>query len=280
MIRGLVRKIIPFSSVDGPGNRTAIFFQGCNFNCLYCHNPETINICKACGTCAFVCPYDAVEFLGDRVKWNEDKCMDCGLCIKKCKNNCGPRTKYMSVGEILKEILKSKPFISGITVSGGECTLQNKFLIDLFEKINKLNLSIFVDTNGSLDFSKNEQLTNLIDKAMLDIKSFDNEEHKMLTGRDNTLVLKNAKYLASINKLYEIRTVIVPELLNNERNVNEISRLISSLNPNIRYKIIKYRPMGVRENKIDPSILSPSQDYMENLRNIAIKNGCRDVIIL
>lgn len=36
----LINKIIPFSCVDGPGNRMVIFFQGCNFKCLYCHNPE------------------------------------------------------------------------------------------------------------------------------------------------------------------------------------------------------------------------------------------------
>ncbi|HPW42155.1 MAG TPA: 4Fe-4S cluster-binding domain-containing protein, partial [Bacillota bacterium] len=49
MAEALVNKILPFSSVDGPGNRTVIFFQGCNFNCLYCHNPETINRCTGCG---------------------------------------------------------------------------------------------------------------------------------------------------------------------------------------------------------------------------------------
>ena len=38
---GYVRKIIPQSAVDGPGNRTAIFLQGCNIRCAYCHNPET-----------------------------------------------------------------------------------------------------------------------------------------------------------------------------------------------------------------------------------------------
>ncbi|MBR1787288.1 MAG: radical SAM protein [Paludibacteraceae bacterium] len=38
---GYVRKIIPQSTVDGPGNRTAIFLQGCNIRCAYCHNPET-----------------------------------------------------------------------------------------------------------------------------------------------------------------------------------------------------------------------------------------------
>ena len=43
MITAPVNKIIPFSSVDGPGNRTAVFFQGCNWDCCYCHNPETRN---------------------------------------------------------------------------------------------------------------------------------------------------------------------------------------------------------------------------------------------
>lgn len=40
-MQAIVTKIIPFSSVDGPGNRTAIFLQGCNIDCKYCHNPET-----------------------------------------------------------------------------------------------------------------------------------------------------------------------------------------------------------------------------------------------
>ncbi len=38
-----INKILNFSSVDGPGNRLVVFFQGCNFNCIYCHNPETID---------------------------------------------------------------------------------------------------------------------------------------------------------------------------------------------------------------------------------------------
>ena len=50
-MKGIVNKIIPFSNVDGPGNRLSIFFQGCNFDCLYCHNPETIEIMKE-GNCS------------------------------------------------------------------------------------------------------------------------------------------------------------------------------------------------------------------------------------
>lgn len=39
-----VKDIIPFANVDGSGNRTSIFVQGCNLNCIYCHNPETIKL--------------------------------------------------------------------------------------------------------------------------------------------------------------------------------------------------------------------------------------------
>lgn len=41
-IKGYINTIIKSSIVDGPGNRIAIFMQGCNFNCFYCHNKETI----------------------------------------------------------------------------------------------------------------------------------------------------------------------------------------------------------------------------------------------
>ncbi len=278
MSKGLVNKIIPFSLVDGPGNRTAIFFQGCNFNCLYCHNPETIKKCAQCGACVPSCRFDAISIVGDSVIWDEEKCKDCGECIKICPNGCGPKSKEMSVNEILKEITKVKSFISGITVSGGECTLQKEFLVDLFEEVRKLGLTIFVDTNGSTDFSENKELMDLTDMVMLDIKSFDNAEHKKLTERDTDMVLKNARYLASINKLYEVRTVIVPGVLNNFNNVNEISKLIASLDPEIRYKLIKYRPIGVRTEKIEA--VQPDTEMMEELKGAATRNGCKNVIVV
>lgn len=236
MAEALVNKILPFSSVDGPGNRTAIFFQGCNFNCLYCHNPETIS-------------------------WDVDS-----------------GATFMTVEDIMKTIRKVKPFISGITVSGGECTLQKSFLVELFQKVHELGLTAFVDTNGSMDFSKEPMLTDSMDKAMLDIKSFDETEHRMLTGMSNRLVLNNAGYLAKHDKLYEIRTVIVPGLLDNRRNVAETGRLIAELNPDIRYKLIKFRPMGVIGKMKGNPI--PSDELMEEMKNTAEDKGCRNVIVV
>ncbi|MHB1391579.1 MAG: radical SAM protein [Clostridia bacterium] len=235
MTKALVNKILPFSSVDGPGNRTVIFLQGCNFNCLYCHNPETIS-------------------------------------------KSSPKAVVMTVSEVMMAIDRVRPFISGITVSGGECTLQKEFLIELFEEVHKLKLTAFVDTNGSIDFSNEEKLTNSLDMVMLDIKSFDEEEHRMLTGMSNNLILKNAEYLARLDKLYEIRTVFVPGLLDNRRNVLDVSRLIAGLNPNIRYKLIKFRPLGVLGDM--KKVPAPSNELMEDLKKSAEEMGCRNVIVV
>ncbi|WP_427340564.1 YjjW family glycine radical enzyme activase [Caloranaerobacter sp. DY30410] len=277
MIKGYVNKILPFSSVDGPGNRTVIFLQGCNFDCLYCHNPETINYCINCGICVYECPHNALSIINNKVIWNEKYCKNCDLCIKICPNSSSPKVKLMTVDEVMDFIRKIKPFISGITISGGECTLQYNFVNEIFKKTKAMGLTTFLDSNGYIPLNNLGLLVENMDMAMIDLKSFDRDEHLKLTGRDNQTVIENVKYLAKINKLYEVRTVIVPGILDNYYNVDNISKLIASLNPNIRYKIIKYRPIGVREG-VRSSV--PDDELMEKLFNIALKNGCKNIILI
>lgn len=275
---GLVNKIIPFSSVDGPGNRTSIFLQGCNFNCIYCHNPETINICGNCGTCITACPTTALTKVNEEIIWNKSKCCNCDSCIKVCNNNSSPKVSKMSTDDIINEINNYKPFIQGITISGGECTLQEEFLINLFTKVKLLGLTCFIDSNGSKDFREMPKLLEVCDSVMLDVKSFDNNLHNKYINFDNKYVLSNLEFLASIGKLYEVRTVVVPEIFNNEETVKKVSEIISKYDSNIRYKLIKFRNLGVRHSlKSHPS---PSDEYMNNLKTIAEENGCKNIIIV
>lgn len=276
MKTALVNKIIPFSSVDGPGNRTSIFLQECDFNCLYCHNPETINKCKNCLDCVSKCPVGALSVKNNKVLWDKSLCVKCDACIKSCKFNASPKVQEMTVNDILDEIKKFQPFIEGITVSGGECTLQKDFLIDLFREVKKLGLTCFADTNGSIPLFNDDEFLNVMDKAMIDFKSYDLNEHKNLTSLDNKVVIENIEKLIKLDKVYEIRTVIVPDILNNEYNVDKISKLIASLNPNIIYKLIKYRPMGVRNDLIKSR--TPSNEFMDKLCNIAKKNNLKNII--
>ena len=277
-MKARVNKIIPFSSVDGPGNRTAIFFQGCNFDCNYCHNPETINICNNCGECIEVCPVDALSREEGVVSWNHELCEECDRCIQRCPRNSSPRVRQMSVNQIIDEIEKTRPFISGITVSGGEVLLQTEFVQKLFYEVKNMGLSCFVDTNGSVSLWEREELVKVMDKAMVDLKSFNKDEHKRLTGHSNETVIKNIKFLAEYEKLYEVRTVIVPELLNNKRNVDMTSKLITSLDKDIRYKLIKFRPKGVRSDRVDSQV--PTDKLMEELERLAENNGCENLLIV
>ena len=120
MYRAPVNKIIRSSIVDGPGNRTAVFFQSCNFNCRYCHNPETIHMCVHCGRCTESCPAGALRMAEGKVVWDKEKCVSCDTCIKVCPNDASPKITYMSAAQIWEEIEDDLPFIRGITVSGGE----------------------------------------------------------------------------------------------------------------------------------------------------------------
>ena len=243
-----VNKIIPFSNVDGPHNRTSIFFQSCNFNCLYCHNPETINYCVHCGECVKTCPTNALKMIDGKVVWDTDLCCGCDTCIKTCKNNASPKISYMSVEDVVEKSKETRPYIKGITTYGGECTLQTTFLIDLFNEVHKLGLTCFVDSNGSIDFEAEKELTDALDMVMLDVKAYDNKFHHMLCSYDNALVIKNLKYLLSIGKLYEVRTVCIPGYDGqNRKTIEEVSKLIGD---KCIYKIIKYRPFGVREKNI------------------------------
>lgn len=201
---GYIRSILPFSYVDGPGNRSVIFFQGCNMNCGYCHNPETIPICTQA---------------------DED-------------------VSKMDVDQIVEVLKPYLNFVSGVTVSGGECTVQAEFLLELVRALNKLKVDVLVDTNGSRP-EVIEQIMPFISGVMLDIKSIDDEESKDLTGMKPAGVLRTFEMLIEADMLYEVRTV-VHESLDSERTVKWVCGRLKQADSGARYKIIAFRPHGVK----------------------------------
>jgi len=279
MNKAKINKIIDMSVVDGPGNRTAIFFQGCNFNCFYCHNPETINHCTNCLECIEKCPELALDTVDNKVIWDSSKCIDCDTCIKTCIHDASPKIQNMTVEDIIKRIKYNKPFIKGITTSGGECTLQSKFLVSLFKETNKIGLTNFVDTNGGVDLSEEKELVEIADKFILDIKAMDRDDHFYITKQYNDVVIKNAEYLASIGKLYEIRTVVIKGM-NNYETIDRITKILRPYlkNQDIKYRITGYRPFGVRQEF--SNYKPPDDEEMEKLKSIAINNGFKSIILV
>lgn len=275
-----INKIIPFSSVDGPGNRTAIFLQGCNFNCKYCHNPETRNLCINCMECLPVCPADALSDKDGKVIFAAEKCIACDNCIKVCKHGATPRIVRMTSKETFEKICENVPFIRGVTFSGGECTLYPDFMREVFVLCKQIGLGTMIDSNGSIDFKNFSDLLEVCDGVMLDIKAYDYNEHIKVTDVGNDIVLKNAKYLAGMGKLFEVRTVVVPELFDFRKTVDNVSKELAPFLKisNIRYKIISYRKNGVRKEYRDYK--SPTNEEMNEAGEIAIKNGFSDIVLI
>ena len=115
---------------------------------------------------------------------------------------------------------------------------------------------------------------------MLDIKAYDYNEHIKVTDVGNDIVLDNARYLAGIGKLFEVRTVVVPELFDFRKTVDDTSRELAPFLriSNIRYKIIAYRKNGVRKEYRD--FRSPTNEEMNEAKDIAIKNGFSDIVLI
>ena len=124
---------------------------------------------------------------------------------------------------------------------------------------------------------------------MLDIKAYDAADHRAVTDVDNALVLRNMRFLADRGQLYEVRTVVVPELFDTEKTIVDTARALqpylsrqkhwpASEGTSIRYKIIKYRPFGVREAY--RSFTPPTDAWLEHLADLARSEGMTDIVII
>lgn len=189
-----------------------------------------------------------------------------------------PKVKYYSVEELVEHIKKVRPFIRGITVSGGECTNYKDFILELFKEVKNLGLTCLLDSNGCYDYKNMQDLIEISDGVMLDVKSYNNDFHREIMGKSNEVVISNLNYLLNKNKLEEVRTVILPnEDDNNYFTVDNVSKIIKD---KTRYKLIKYRYFGVRKEGVDRfGKVVVNDNYIEKYKELAIKNGCNDVVI-
>ena len=205
--RGLVADTIPFSGVDGPGNRFVVFLQGCNFDCVACHNPQTI----------------------PRVS---DRCASIGT------------------DELLDEIRRVAPFLSGVTVSGGEATVQWRFVHGLFAAIKSdpelSRLTCFIDSNGAAARHVWDVLAPVTDGVMVDLKCLDPVIHLALTTRRNELVLDSIRYLARIGLLAEVRLLLVAGVNDDPALLRATATWLAGIDPHLRIQLIAFRSHGVR----------------------------------
>jgi len=198
-----VHSIETFGTHEGPGIRLVIFLQGCNLRCLYCHNPDLLEIKDA---------------------------------------------NLMSVEEIIDIAKDQKEYFGsdgGITVSGGEPTLQASELIKLFTAAKKIGINTALDTNGTIINDEVKKLYDQTDLLLLDIKHIDDQAHQKLTGCSNKNVLAMAKFREKSGKPMWLRYVLVPGINDTEKNLIDWGEHFKDYKTIKRVEILPYHTLGV-----------------------------------
>lgn len=237
--QGLVAETVPFSCVDGPGNRFVVFLQGCNFDCIACHNPQTIA-------------------------------------------RRSPGCSSVDVDELLEEIRRVAPFLSGVTVSGGEATIQPRFVRALFAAIKGdpqlCRLTCFIDSNGSAGTQVWDELAPVTDGVMVDLKCLDPAVHLALTTRRNDRVLDSIRYLAAIGLLAEVRLLLIDGVNDDPALLLATAKWLADIDPRMRIKLIAFRPHGVRAEA--GRFETPSPAAMRAARDLMTDAADFDVVLV
>ena len=245
-VLGYVHSTESFGAVDGPGIRFVVFLQGCKMRCKYCHNPETWNL---------VTDYSKLysDETSDAEREELEKKIEENTKLLKDK---GVKIEVRTPEDLLKQALRYKPYWKnggGITVSGGEALLQMDFLIEFFKLAKAEGIHTTIDTAGNPFtreepfFSKFNELMNLTDLFLLDIKQINDDKHRDLTGFSNSNILDLAQYLSDQGKYMWIRHVLVPTITTDEDDLKKTKEFIDTLKTVDKVEVLPYHKLGITE---------------------------------
>ena len=296
-------QIQKFSTEDGPGIRTTVFFKQCPLKCVWCHNPESIlkesqlewfkHKCIGCKTCIETCSEEALIFLEEGLVIDREKCTGCGDCAEECPSGAiNLLGEEWSINDLFYEIEKDKTYYieskGGITISGGEPTSQPNFILNFLKKCKENDISTALDTCGYANPNIYEKLLPFIDLVLLDIKEIDSNKHKEYTGVWNEKILENAiwisQYLREKGKKMWIRTPIIPKYTATKENIKGIGEFIVDKLSNFperwdllsfnRLCVDKYSRLGMDWVLKDESLMT--KEEMETFLEVAKKTGVKN----
>jgi pyruvate formate lyase activating enzyme len=226
---GFLHSFTTGSTVDGPGVRLVGWTSGCQFRCLYCHNPDT---------------------------WT----MSNGI----------PVTLAQAIEELRKYRYGLKIMSGGFTLSGGEPLMQDRFAVKLFAAAKAMGIHTALDTNGALGNRLADTELEQIDLVLLDIKMWDQERHRHLTGMDNSPTLDFARRLADRKRSIWVRFVLVPGLTDDPENIVPIAKFAASLGNVERVDVLPFHQMGrfkwkeLKLNYTLNDVVPPSPEAVEH----------------
>jgi pyruvate formate lyase activating enzyme len=132
----------------------------------------------------------------------------------------------------------------GFTLSGGEPLMQHRFVVKLFKAAKAMGIHTALDTNGYLGDKLGDDDLDAIDLVLLDLKTWDPERHRALTGMDVAPTLEFARRLAAQKRPIWVRYVLVPGLTDDFEDIGKIANFAGGLGNVERVDVLPFHQMG------------------------------------
>jgi pyruvate formate lyase activating enzyme len=294
---GLVFDVKHFAVHDGPGIRTTIFLKGCSLRCAWCHSPESQSPepevafnpdpCIGCGHCVEACSNGAQTMGNPKIL--RERCNASGRCVEVCF--AGALTMYgekRTVGELLEEVERNRPLYEtsggGVTVSGGEPTIQPAFTRALLGALKDRGIHTALDTCGLADWEVLRDILEHVDLVLYDLKHMDSTLHESMTGLPNHLILSNLERVAGLGKTLVIRVPVIPGFNDDVYHFRKMGRFLEGLGGVESVELLPYHNLGSpkyatlgREYPLG-DLESPGREALTALGGVLEARGLRVVI--
>ncbi len=283
-MKGLIFDLKKFAVHDGPGIRSTLFLKGCPLNCIWCHNPEGIrktknlwffdSKCIDCGTCIAVCPRKALSRnKKDRpvIIIDHDACDLCGLCTEECPTKAICFDSWeVEADQAVEELLQDRLFYEksggGVTLSGGDPTVQYKFSLEVLKKCKEAGVHTAIETSMYAKEAIFRSFFDVVDLFIVDLKIFNNEDHKKYTGTDNSLIHSNFRILVEEEKNLLVRIPLIPGITATDANIADIGSFVHSVSAEVEIELINFNPLAENKYRLigkDHEFLTVMKPYTE-----------------
>ncbi|MFI5022377.1 MAG: glycyl-radical enzyme activating protein [Alphaproteobacteria bacterium] len=292
VMMGLIFNIQRYSTQDGRGIRTVVFFKGCPLSCWWCANPESqrlrpelawvTSLCHASQRCVSVCSTGAISAEDPKIKLRRAACTFCGECVQACPSGALKIIgSYMTLAQVRCEIRKDLAFYrrshGGVTLSGGEVLSQHAFAAAVLAQCRHDGINTAIETCGHSSWRNLAAVARNADTVYYDLKIADRNDHQEFCGTDNRLIFENARRLAREAMDVVFRIPIIPGITDSEENVRAIARFVKAEAGARPLELLPYHALGSgkyawldRVNRLG-SARPPTAEEIEALRRIAME---------
>lgn len=255
----MIFNIQRFSTHDGSGIRTIIFFKGCPLRCPWCSNPESqsfdydiffdIRKCITCMECVKVSENGEFERVDESIVICRENIREPllfkNICPTKAIEVIG---QEISIEDLLTEIKKDQIFFAnsggGVTFSGGEPFAQLELMLELEKAIKRLGISTAVETSLDIPWKSIEDSIQFIDEFLIDLKHFDADKLKEITDANLGQIANNLRMLESRNIPITIRISVIPGFNYSMDDIKAMIDFVSTFNNIKEIHFLPYHTFG------------------------------------